>query len=631
MITDEVKEKFELWKKACNEYYNGTEPIMTDLEFDDLTDWLNQNGTPEIISFMKSNIMRDSGFEQVDASQLDTNIGMQVSLKKIKFKNSIETYREVIQFLKGNTTGRIFIGPKFDGCSININTVTKRVKTRGGQDVTEKLSFNSIINSYMKYSTPTGIICGEMVVDKRVFREKYSADYSNERNFVAGILNNKDYNPRVIQDLSFVAYTDGINPTSFTLLNPNDEISLMLPAPVVIGNSTSYIDSIRCWEPCNPTTADLLHFYGLGLEKYFRIIKEYFPYLCDGIVIGYETEKREIVNNYPTNMVAVKFKAETAQSKVVGIEWTQKKSERLNPICIIEPVELCGTTVTKASAFNYQYLIDNHIGIGAVVEMTKSGDIIPNIVRTIVPSSEIQYPDSDFVIEGKNLVSTANSDISFKARFYNAIKRLDIKGVGEVLSNELGELVNYDIFEVFNPDRKIEFMNHFGYDSGNWRVLTNIYKIKHLTLSDVVYMCQFKQVGTILAEKISKIITKQSNDISNIPEYVLSNVLRGEGFKKIKENVEKLKSFGIRIVKDFDNENMLTYEMTGEPPRMRKEDFEKLLHDLIPNARHTTLTKQTNFLITNDLSSNTSKMNKARKYNVQIITYKQAMDLSTWK
>lgn len=607
MISECILQKFEVWKKACDDYYNTGTPLMSDEEFDYLSSWLMDNATDEIKQFMNSNIMCQYGFESTH--NISSNIGMQVSLKKIKFNKPMDSYKEILSFLKARNT-KIYISPKFDGCSININTNNGIIKTRGGQDVTNKLMKNKSIIDAMNIKTSTGIVCGEMLINKNIFESKYSDEYSNARNFVSGILNSIEDVDDKVSDLTFIPYTDGMNPINIVKIK--------------IGDKT-----IKCWESTESSIKGLMEFMNIGIEEYYHKLQEYLPYMCDGIVISYAVNERVIENNYPTNMVAVKFISEITESEVIDINWFQKKSGKLNPVISINPVKLNGTIVSKASAYNYHYLIEHSIGIGSIVKVIKSGDIIPKIVDVVRKSDNIKYPDIDYIIDGKNLIASSKQ-LSKENKFYKAISHFDIKGIGESVSNRIGVICDYDIIEAFNPDMKIKFLEKLGMNSNDWRLFSNIYKIKHLKISDVIFLLQFDNVAEKLSLKISKIITRQSNDISNISQDILNNVCRGEGFRKITSSVDKLKSYGIRILKDVDESDVITYEMTGDPPNMTKDAFEKMITDLIPNSRHTTLTKSTNILITNDIYSNTSKMNKARKYNIPIITYKQATYINVW-
>ena len=113
-----------------------------------------------------------------------------------------------------------------------------------------------------------------------------------------------------------------------------------------------------------------------------------------------------------------------------------------------------------------------------------------------------------------------------------------------------------------------------------------------------------------------------STDTSNISSDVLANVCRGEGVQKIKAAMATLKNYGIRTLKPVDvTDETVTFEMSGNPPSMTKQQFTEKLKEEYPNSIHTSLTKETKYLFVDSLSSNTSKVIKARKYNIPIYTY----------
>ena len=589
-MTDE--EKLELWKKASDAYYNSDEPIMEDMEFDMLTDELKEAGY-DLDKF----IMMKQGL--VDVSDQDSsNIGLQVSLKKIKWKDR-STIAEILKFFRKFPRNNFYAAPKFDGCSLKIVESDGTIMTRGGQDVTDKIKNNpTVVKSKYTIKTKTGYIVGELLMPKKQFNEKYSEDFSNARNIVSGALNRKDISLEIIHDLVFVAYTDGMNPIF------DNNVWIKIPELSVSGLLGSEFD----------------------LTKFIEYLKsDDFPFLADGIVIATPTEKREIVDNYPTNMVAIKFPSEIATTKVIDIEWSQKKTSKLTPTLITEPVNIQNTRVHRCAGNNYAWLRDRGIGIGSVIKITKSGDIIPHCVG-VLSKGTIKMPEIDYKIIGKNLIASEDNIETKQSKFYNAIRRLGIKGIGDVLSNIIAEESDYDIFKIFDKNRKIDYLSKLGPDSANWKIFSQVYEIKTLRLSDVIFMCQFNGVGDKFSEKISLVISKKSTDVSNLSDYIINNVCRGEGFQKIKNSMYELISYGVSVVLDsVTDENTITFEMTGEPPGMTKEQYVALITKKFPQMKHISLKKDTNLVITNNKASNSGKMTKARKYNIKIVTYNETL------
>lgn len=586
------EEKLELWKKASDAYYNSDEPIMEDMEFDMLTDELKEAGY-DLDKF----IMMKQGL--VDVSDQDSsNIGLQVSLKKIKWKDR-STIAEILKFFRKFPRNNFYAAPKFDGCSLKIVESDGTIMTRGGQDVTDKIKNNpTVVKSKYTIKTKTGYIVGELLMPKKQFNEKYSEDFSNARNIVSGALNRKDISLEIIHDLVFVAYTDGMNPIF------DNNVWIKIPELSVSGLLGSEFD----------------------LTKFIEYLKsDDFPFLADGIVIATPTEKREIVDNYPTNMVAIKFPSEIATTKVIDIEWSQKKTSKLTPTLITEPVNIQNTRVHRCAGNNYAWLRDRGIGIGSVIKITKSGDIIPHCVG-VLSKGTIKMPEIDYKIIGKNLIASEDNIETKQSKFYNAIRRLGIKGIGDVLSNIIAEESDYDIFKIFDKNRKIDYLSKLGPDSANWKIFSQVYEIKTLRLSDVIFMCQFNGVGDKFSEKISLVISKKSTDVSNLSDYIINNVCRGEGFQKIKNSMYELISYGVSVVLDsVTDENTITFEMTGEPPGMTKEQYVALITKKFPQMKHISLKKDTNLVITNNKASNSGKMTKARKYNIKIVTYNETL------
>jgi hypothetical protein len=218
-------------------------------------------------------------------------------------------------------------------------------------------------------------------------------------------------------------------------------------------------------------------------------------------------------------------------------------------------------------------------------------------------------------------------------KFVLAMNILKIDGIGETIAKQIGSIVDYDIIELFNQEHRSRI-----YDVLNGgKIFTKFiefYNIKSLYLDQLINILQFDNVGPKLSVKVAKLIMGTSDDKSNIPYDVLSKVASGEGFKLIKKSIEKLKSMGISILKPIDiNEDAITYEMsleegaqiTYEGKAITKGQFETVLKEKYPNSVHTTLTKTTKYLIVNNVYSQTGKANKARKYNVKLVTFDDAL------
>lgn len=628
-----INELLDIYDKLVlynQEYYdiNNIETTVDDDEYDELEesflsmynrlkDNTEFNGLPNYqkITELYNNII--SGKNKI----IDTeNISVMVSIEKIASSNNknatecVANIRNIykrllsIQNINESHKNDIILSPKYDGIAIKLIIVNQnihKILTKGGQDITDLLinhkdvSINRFLdnNGKIKYS----IIHGELVVSKEIFNQKYSDEYKNPRNSVVGILKQ---NP---SDLTFIPCTDGVNTIIDKKLNPY----------VIV----------------NPTDEYLKNLYGL-YQNQFK--SDNFPYQVDGIVFSSIVNEQYIPENsqYPNNLVALKFPSEIKITKVLGINWTIKKSGKLTPVLTIIPTEIDGSTISEVSCYSYNMLTKFKCGVGSTIVITKGNDIIPKVVVCVTQSKEYNLPHNTKII-GKHLFidenitenkEKLNESINFK--FVNALKSLNIDGIGNTIASNLGDKVfNNDILEVFNVENKMKLVEYLKNDSAIYRKFSEIYKLKKISLDKLIYMLQFTDCGVVLSRRCAEIITKINTDTTGLNKSVVMSVCSGDGFKRIQESIAKLRLYGVQVIKPIMiSDDTINYEMTGNPPKSlcsNKSEFVKLMENKYPNSNHTTLTKNTTILFTDDLNSNSSKMNKARKYNVKIKLYQE--------
>ena len=616
-IDGQLEIDFDLWLSAVIAYYDtdsDEEPIMSDEEFDELTSALKL--VDDIGPWISSVIYRDGKFEL----KHDDYEQEMISLFKIKWGESTRM-TDIGNFwkLSGNKmselirTNNLWYARKYDGCSLkithNLDGSIKSIITRGGLDITNTFKHHPAIQElYSHFGTK--IVCGELMIRNSVFNKKYSVDaggnYENPRNYVGGLVKKKEISQEILNDLTFIPCTDGIDPLINAGFNHNDD---------VLNTFRTFI-----WYPLKESTL-------FKLDEILHNCKTYEDLNYDGIVLATHTlnHERQVKDNYPLNMVAIKFPAPKAKTKVIGFDWTQKKSGKLTPRLMLEPVKLDGSTVSFANGYNIDRVIANGIGIGAIVEIEKSGDIIPIVSKVISKSRDIKYPDVPHKRVGKHLIAI-DEHKSKVFKFVAGLRLLQLQGIGDTIAEQIGEVLDYNILEIFNPIHKPEILKKIGTGSV-WQKFLEIYNIKTLHLDELINILQFDNVGPKISKKIANLLLKISSDTSNISSDVLANVCRGEGYQQIKQAMQTLAHYGIRTIKPVEiTGETITFEMSGNPPKITKSEFEKRFKEIIPASVHTSLTKETSLLIVDTLSSNSSKVIKARKYNIPIITYQDALN-----
>lgn len=583
-LPEDVYNDLILWLDASSIYYNGSDDgddefLMSDEQFDNLTETLSEYGekAPILLRIINSKIQTADGLVDVEEVQ-----SQMISLFKIKH-NGMMTHNEIQRFVNPKRQNLdMFMGLKYDGMAIKNSNQNGKIQilTRGGQDVTDLL-----INHRDFVNITRPITHGELVIKKSVFYEKYDKEkfedgYENPRNCILGVLK------KCADDLDFIECTDGINP--------------------LVGNNV--------WKK-------LEH---INLEQYYFQEKEKTEYQIDGMVIGHVVETQEIKDNYPLNLVSIKFKSPTVQTVVEKFEWTQKKSANLTPVIWVKPVKLDGSTITKVTGYNYENVKLAHIGIGSIIEITKSGDIIPVVKKVISRSTNINMPDVEYTIRGKHLVAVDQQE-SRIYKFILGLKLLQIDGIGPVIAENIGKVIDYDIIELFNSNNKPAIIGVLG-NGSTWHKFDILYQTKTIGLDLLIEILQFDRCGKTLSKRFAEIILRQNNDTSGIDKTVLANVCRGDGFKKINESMLKLKEYGVKVIKPIEvSEDTITFEMTGNPPGMTKNEFIAKLKIQYPNSIHTTLTQDTKYLFTDDINGTSGKCNKARKNNTKIISYSDAL------
>lgn len=573
-MSENLDELYELYVEASDKYYNTDEPILSDEFFDEITEKLMAN------EFYAEKIRGKIQSYKDGLVSSENLISVMLSLNKIKYEN-VTSINKISLFLN-SIVGIFYYSPKFDGMAIKVinDNGKKTVLTRGGQDVTEYLHDHKDIK---KITRP--ITHGELVITEENFERHYSEIYANKRNCVLGVMKRNE------KHLDFIELTDGVN---------------------------HLLDS--------PHVKPLIDF-NQDLEQLYYEIRNNTTYQLDGLVISKITEKQVIHENYPTNSVAVKFKSPTAQARVNNVIYTQKKTGALIPVFHIEPTLLEGSTITKVTAYNYQSMKSLKIGIGAIIEFRKSGDIVPIVTRVIEKSDNIKMPDVEFYVKGVHLMAVDQQQ-STEYKFELAFNLLGIDGFGTVLAKEVGMVVNFDIIELFN--KKYRPMFSAVLTENNFNKFKVIYDIKSIPLDLLVNMLQFDGCGTKISRRVAEIMTTKKGDvvnISNLSENVKTNIIRGEGFKKIVDSMNRIKEHGVGVTKPLIiTDETITFEMTGNPPnKMTKDFFKQKLAQMYQGTVHTTLTKETKVLFVDSYSTNSGKMNKARKNNTKIISYEDVL------
>jgi NAD-dependent DNA ligase len=241
------------------------------------------------------------------------------------------------------------------------------------------------------------VIRGEFIIPKSIFETKYKTIFANPRNMVAGIVNQKTVS-EAINDIHFVAY-EVIKP----VLKPSDQMSFLRIQNVetVLHKTTTSLS--------NEMLSDTL------IEW-----RQTYAYEIDGIIVTDDKLYPRKSGN-PEHAFAFKMvlSDQIAEAKVVDVIWTPSKDGYLKPRVQIEPINLGGVRIEYATGFNGSFINDNKVGIGAVIELIRSGDVIPHIRKVTTPAEEAKMPSVPFKWNDTHvdvLLEDINSDETVKEK-----------------------------------------------------------------------------------------------------------------------------------------------------------------------------------------------------------------------
>jgi len=618
----------QLYLNAKKAYYEGN-PIMTDTQFDRLEESLKAENS-SVIHIVGHN----------ESSKNVKHISPMLSLQKIQVNDLSDKSTPITKFndwVRKSTTQKVQLTaePKFDGSSCNIiydNGKLITASTRGngieGTDITNKISL--IVPTQINIDYPGLIeIRGEVIIKAKTFNEKYSADYKNPRNFVAGILGRDEVNNEIINDFEFIAF----------------DYRLHYDNMMDFGNNPfETLSNAGFTTPMFHKTFDSQDF-----EKIFNEFHQYriqhSEYGLDGFVIKFPNELRNGIgetDHHPKWAMAIKFPPTEAITYIKRIQWNLGQSGEFKPIGVLEPIDLDGTTVQNVALHNIGNIQKQGLFPGAKVIIVKSGDIIPIVREVIEPKfeekvtdhipHECSTPECKIEIQGVHLVCTnPNCKEQLISRLAAGIGTFGLENVGGATIDKLyqaGIKQISDLFDrsKFNEDQLIK-SGQFKKGRALEIVMESFNKRKPITMTRLIASLAFKNVGWSTSEEISKIFEGQQPNWSGKSQSAYSPFLNtnSDEYKSVEQFINIIKSNGYQIEsenKPTISADSIKFEMTGSPKDFgfkTKDEFIKLVssHGYV----QTPLSKDSTYLITDDLESDSSKMAKARKLNVTIVTY----------
>ena len=592
----------------ANEAYRAGKPIISDAKYDQLVEELSLLSPDDEILTKVGHVVVD----ETRKSRLPIEMA---SMNKIKSMDDINDWCR----LKGiSKNEEVIITPKFDGLSLCVDEKTNEAWTRGNGEFGQKSDEHyKLIQNHLNLDEYSFIYTyGEVMIPKQVFIDKFSADFANPRNLVAGLLNSKTISDS-LKDCQYIKYGAFTNKNFDTKQEIINELN---------NGQSSKVEYHIC--KISDLTEDLL----IGLFQKFST-----EYEIDGLIIEIndltlqDNLGRETSSNNPVWARAFKHPSfeQSAETDVIGISWNISKQGLLKPILHIKPVKLDGVTVSNVTGNNARFVKDSGLGVGAKVVVKRSGMVIPIIADVITPVDFIQPTiegvEIDWNEAGIELITLTETDDQKLKKIVAFFEILESDNVSEGVITQLWEAGYKSIKDILNLKKvDLEKIDRFGKRKAQI-VFDSVQKsVSNVQLSKLQHATGiFKGLGSKKLVLLEGFTTKPTIDqvmsIEGFAEvsaksYIDSYDIFFDFIKDLPVTiVEKVEA--VKVGTDLDGKSFV---FTG----VRRADLESVIESR-GGKIGSGVSKNTSYLVMKAVGSGSSKEKKAIELGVEVITVEQ--------
>lgn len=645
---ERMKELISILNKASKAYYADDVEIMSNAEYDELYDELVslENETGVVLALSPT---VNVGYEAVEGLPKETHESPMLSLDKTKDREALRDW------LNGHEA---LLSWKLDGLTIVLtyeNGQLAKAVTRGNGEVGEVVTNNAktFINLPHKISYKGKLIIrGEAVISYDDF-EKINAEipeegakYKNPRNLCSGSVRQLNNEITAKRRVRFIAF-------SFVSAESENTESA--------DNNLTFNLNSEQFEFLKSQGFEVVEYYKVSEQNILDTIKQFaekietYEIPSDGLVLSYNDIEygRSLgrTAKFPRNAIAFKWADEMAITHLTEIEWSPSRTGLINPVAIFEPVELEGTTVSRASVHNVSIVKTLALGIQDEISVYKANMIIPQIKENFTRSGSVTIPctcpacGGNTQIKNENGIETLyciNEECPAKAikRFTLFVSRdaMKIDGMSEATLEKflaVGFIQKLgDIYRLSAHKDAICDMEGFGQKSYD-KLIESIDKSREVLLPNLIYALGILNVGLSNAKlickafdyDIEKLKTVSAEELAEIDQVgdVIANSFVGffRDESKLSEFEDLYKELNIKIpekTEGHENISGKTFVITGSLNTYENRNALKDLIESLGGKVAGSVSAKTNYLINNDVTSNSSKNKKAKELGVAIIS-----------
>ena len=642
-------ELIDVINKANDAYYLHDNPIMSDKQYDDLVDEL------EKLEEETGIIMSNSPLHYVPGKLLD-GLKKVVHTKPMLSANKTKDMDEIGKFIGDKDVVQTW---KLDGLTIVVryeNGKYKQAITRGngeaGEDVTE--SIKHCINIPLILSENVDIeVRGECVISWDNFNKINSnlkESYSHPRNLAAGSVRCLDTN---------IAKSRYLEYKVFELVEVN-------------GN---HMDVISSFMYLNSLGFDVVGYQSVNRDTYIDVDKNFNPeeyaYPVDGCIYKYDSyeygESLGTTAHHPLNMIACKWTDELYETTLRYITWQTSKSGLVNPVAVFDPVDLDGAITTKATLHNLSIIKELELGVGDTIQVYRANSVIPKVHDNLTRSNTCKIPTHCFCCgaeteirsdNGRETLHCTNSNckaqLISKLIHYCSRDAMNIDGMSEAT---IEKLVDNDIipssdayclaftwfYMLKDYYDKMLSIEGFGKKSVD-KMLETIESSRNTTLDRFLYSLSIPNIGKTASKAISKKFNGDWQEFycQCIQKEFDFTCIDGIGdilCKSLQDYIHDNCAFigNLALHLNFENNDMvndndtdlfgMTFVVTGKLNifKNRNELIERV--ESVGGKVSGSVSKNTTYLVNNDVDSSSSKNKKAKELNIPIITEQELYDM----
>ena len=638
--SERIKDLVELLNKANKAYYQEANEIMTNFEYDKLYD--------ELVGLEKETGM-------VLSNSPTVNVGYQVVSQLPKEQHnspmlSLDKTKEVGALADFAGDRKCLLSWKMDGLTVVLtyeNGELVKAVTRGNGLVGEVITNNAKTFKNIPISIPYKgrlTLRGEAIIKysdfEQINREIEDADskYKNPRNLCSGSVRQLNSQVTAERNVNFVA---------FALINADD-----------VDFDNSIEQQYKWMESQGFQVVEYRVVTRNSMEdavKYFAGKIQTYDYPSDGLVLMFDDIEYGLslgtTAKFPRNGIAFKWEDEQAETTLKYIEWSPSRTGLINPVAVFEPVELEGTTVSRASVHNISIMEELELGSGDRIKVYKANMIIPQISENLTKSGIDDLPKECPVcghateVKAENGIKTLycpNSQCPAKhvKLFTLFVSRngMNIDGLSEeTLEKFIDAGYIKEFADIFHLDRYYEEIvatPGFGQKSYD-NLMDSVEKARNVELSALIYSLGIPNIGSANAKLICKAFNNNIEKIRNASVEELIEIdcigeIMAEKFCQYfadEDNIKKLDNLlkEVNIAEPEENttpQNMdgLTFVITGSVEHFANRNELKSYIEKHGGKVTGSVSAKTNYLINNDAMSASSKNKKAKQLGVEIVT-----------